>query len=854
MASSSNWEIKTIDSDGVVGFPSLAIDSEGDPHISYSGNNYNLKYAEWLGWSWDKVIVNSNVDVIRGTEIDTDTNNNPHINYYTDMEEYKYSKWNGNSWDHAKINGGKGQDNIFSMVLDQEDRAHICYANWHFESSLAYSYWNGSSWEGSIIEPFDGITYCSIDVTSDNKPYVAIIRDGSVYFGEKLSLEDWSYKKVFSGSETNYANELSLVIDSDDNPHIAFTTYDSDHHYADSVNMSLKYTNKEGNIWQISTVDTGDYAKLSPSMDIDSNGNSHIAYIDGSDDDLKYAKWNSGTYFWNVETVDPDGYIGEQTSMDLDSNDNPYISYVDTGGGNLKLAIYNQLPTAQFTFSPTSPKVGEEVTFDASGSSDPDGSIEEYIWNFGDKTRVKNTSDSQISHTYSRTGTKIVELQVRDNSEVNDTITKEIEVLSETGDKPVAEFTHSPESPEVEEEVTFDASESYDPDGDIVEYRWDFDGDGANDLTASNPQISHTYSESGTYTVSLEIEDNEGNLDSESVDLLVEEGNKPPVADFSFDISNLSVNFTDKSSDDESIVSWEWDFNEDGEIDSTEQSPLHTYQFPGIYNVSLEVTDNQESLDVRYMEVSVEEGNKKPVASFSYNKTGLSVQFNDMSSDPNGFNDLSKWNWDFNEDNKIDSEKQNPLYTYSSDGTYTVELTVEDGEGLKNSVSKEVSVTKDIEGDTAPTSESDDTEGGDVAASEDDSTGETFSLSTFSRGKGSVNTEPSKSNYEEGEKVTLIAEPEPGYEFKEWVGDVSKDSKTIDVKMKSNMDIYAVFSKVEGEVETEQPETELRERTEKELPIVWLALSAAIIVIFILLFILYKKPDILRKGEDSEEE
>jgi len=69
---------------------------------------------------------------------------------------------------------------------------------------------------------------------------------------------------------------------------------------------------------------------------------------------------------------------------------------------------------------------------------------------------------------------------------------------------PVTSFTYSPAAPIVEEILTFDASNSYDPDGFIISYGWEF-GDGA---TGSGETVTHTYATVGSYTVSLRITDN----------------------------------------------------------------------------------------------------------------------------------------------------------------------------------------------------------------------------------------------------------------------------------------------------------------------------------------------------------
>lgn len=82
---------------------------------------------------------------------------------------------------------------------------------------------------------------------------------------------------------------------------------------------------------------------------------------------------------------------------------------------------------------------------------------------------------------------------------------------------PVASIT-APSSAVVGETVTFNASQSFDPDGTIVSYYWNF-GDG---ITASGAVVQHTYSNAGTYTVTLTVTDNEGSTNSTSMTIVVQ--------------------------------------------------------------------------------------------------------------------------------------------------------------------------------------------------------------------------------------------------------------------------------------------------------------------------------------------
>lgn len=79
---------------------------------------------------------------------------------------------------------------------------------------------------------------------------------------------------------------------------------------------------------------------------------------------------------------------------------------------------------------------------------------------------------------------------------------------------PVASFTEDAHSVLVDTTINFDASGSYDLDGTIVLYEWDWESDGTYDFASTEPTASHTYSVPGTYTVTLKVTDNDGQTDT----------------------------------------------------------------------------------------------------------------------------------------------------------------------------------------------------------------------------------------------------------------------------------------------------------------------------------------------------
>jgi len=170
-----------------------------------------------------------------------------------------------------------------------------------------------------------------------------------------------------------------------------------------------------------------------------------------------------------------------------------------------------------------------------------------------------------------------------------------------------------------------------------------------------------------------------------------------PTANFSYITDGQTVTFTDLSNDsDGDIMIWAWNFG-DGNSSSLED-PAHTYADPGTYVVSLTVTDNDGASDTASQEVTVAApSNEPPVAFFTYQCTGLTCSFFGSGSDEDG--NIVQYQWDFG-DGKASSE-QNPVYSYTNSGEYSVTLIVTDDEGATGTASQQVSLN-DLSGINAP--------------------------------------------------------------------------------------------------------------------------------------------------------
>jgi PKD repeat protein len=173
------------------------------------------------------------------------------------------------------------------------------------------------------------------------------------------------------------------------------------------------------------------------------------------------------------------------------------------------------------------------VHFYDDGSYDPDGEIVKWEWNFSgdDESPIgghgwEDFTDTQGDtwHTYSNNGTKIAHLRVTDNHGNKDVAMIKIKLRSDLNAAPVAELEADPMLGMAPLLVNFDASASYDPDGTVVSYAWDFDGDGSNEEVGSSPQTSYSFNVAGTFIVSVEVTDNDGAKSSAGVAIEVSEG------------------------------------------------------------------------------------------------------------------------------------------------------------------------------------------------------------------------------------------------------------------------------------------------------------------------------------------
>lgn len=333
------------------------------------------------------------------------------------------------------------------------------------------------------------------------------------------------------------------------------TTQNNTIYHNNFINNDINAIDYGNNTWYQESQQNGNYWDTHTGDDLNNDGIYDIPYtIPGSQSQDIYPLLQPLTIFpqpqfiysplqpttqddiqFTDQSIDPDGYItswtwsfGDNTSS---TSQNPTHRYQDNGLFNVSLTVFdnygasntliqqvtilNSPPLASFIFYPFMPTDLEEVLFNDT-SFDYDGQIVKWLWNFSDG----NTSNlSHAKHTFKDDGIYKITLNVTDDDGATHEMVKQIQILNV---KPVARLSYTPEKPIINDTVNF-LDHSRDLDGEIASYNWDF-GDGTSSKDSSP---SHNYRKAGTYKITLEVTDDDGESESTSKFIIIYPPEKP---------------------------------------------------------------------------------------------------------------------------------------------------------------------------------------------------------------------------------------------------------------------------------------------------------------------------------------
>ena len=247
-------------------------------------------------------------------------------------------------------------------------------------------------------------------------------------------------------------------------------------------------------------------------------------------------------------------------------------------------------PTAAFSYSPSSPDVGQTVTFNASSTQDEGASCSNcsFSWDFGGD----GTATGMVAtHVFSSGGAFVVRLTATDPGGTSNTAQQTVTVSAPAIPTGVS-IASSPATPVASQPATFTASATAATNHRIATYQFIW-GDG-NSNTQNSNVIQHTYSQAGSYLLTLTVRDDLGQSTTINQVVTVSSG---LTASFSTSISGTTVTFTATatSSVASTITDYAWDFDNDGSYDTNGSSATTSKDFgaSGTYTVKLRVTDSR---------------------------------------------------------------------------------------------------------------------------------------------------------------------------------------------------------------------------------------------------------------------
>jgi PKD repeat protein len=346
----------------------------------------------------------------------------------------------------------------------------------------------------------------------------------------------------------------------------------------------------------------------------------------------------------------------------------------DDGATNVtefNVTVLNQSPIASMTASPLKTTLAHPVVFNGSTSRDPDGTIVNWTWSFGDGARGYG---ELVNHTYTAYGTYLASLAVRDDSGGINSTTVTITVRNQP---PLTVMNVTPLIAFTGEVITFDGRNSSDPENQIAEYFWSF-GDGT---SATGPLVTHTYADDSWYTVRLTVADQDAT--TSFMEVVVKITNRAPTAkaEASPTSAKTLVDMAFKgtlSYDEDGRVLWyRWDFG-DGTVGYGE-NVVHVFADDGIYTVTLTVTDDDGTEGTDTVEVTVINRAPTSVAGNDQStRTGIPIRLDGRQSyDLDGT--IAEYHWDFGDE----TTATGPVVTHAfpSYGSFMVVLTVTDDDG-----------------------------------------------------------------------------------------------------------------------------------------------------------------------------
>jgi len=346
----------------------------------------------------------------------------------------------------------------------------------------------------------------------------------------------------------------------------------------------------------------------------------------------------------------------------------------------LSIDMGNTIPPAPGTPSgTTSGHHGTSYSYSVSPVVDPEGDTVEYRFDWGDSSMSSWSTSTSASHTWTDVNTFSVKAQSRDDWGESSWSSG----LSVSMDNQAPNTPSTPSGPTsgyVGTSYTYSTS-STDPDGDTLQYYFDWDGSNSGWISSST---SHSWSSTGTYFVTVKCRDSFLAESSFSSPLTVTINIHPLEADAHGPYSGnvgIPVQMIGSATGGQSPYSYLWNFG-DGES-STQQNPQHAYDGPGEYTIILTVHDSVSDSDIDYTSCTIYTSDP-PVAFANGPYEGEVGEEIEFDGDVSGGTAPYTFFWEFGDGNT--SDEQNPVHIYETPGEYIANFSVVDDYDIESNI------------------------------------------------------------------------------------------------------------------------------------------------------------------------
>jgi parallel beta-helix repeat protein len=487
--------------------------------------------------------------------------------------------------------------------------------------------------------------------------------DGSGSLDPDGSIVDYTWK--FGDGKQGTGKTVAHTYLDDGNYNVKLTVTDN-HGGKDTHEIVVQVLNRapKGVLEvDISEVNTNEQVTFNADQSTDLDGTVSQYYFDFGDD--SNSGWIGTPSVSHIYTDGPNSFTVSLTVKDDDGE-------VSINAAEVEISVQNVGPIPKLTSDKLEVFTYEEITLDAGLSTDSDGGIDDYLFEFGDGTDSGWITTSSVKHQYlDGPNEYTIKLTVKDDDGESGVAELMVKIKNRApnavaGDDRVVDTN---------QEIEFDGELSMDKDGKIRSYVWDF-GDGSKD---SGKAVTHAYVDNGEYTVTLKVTDDDGAVAKDTCIITV--NNVKPQADFSFtpasgDVTTIFEFNPSVSDTDGTVTDYMWDFG-DGTT-STLAKPNHQYQASGTYSVSL-IAQDDDGHNSEIAEKEIVVSNLPPVAVAQSSTlvafVGEKIEFDSSESyDYDG--KIISFKWDFGDGTIVYG--QGVTHSYQNIGTYIVTLYAKD--------------------------------------------------------------------------------------------------------------------------------------------------------------------------------